>query len=215
MRAYNQSVVPDPSGRLDDAASVHETGAGSGDPLTAPFQAFTEDTRIVGRVRVEGRLSDALNRRTPIPVFAVRTGPIAGGVLGDAPDVHELDPYELVVVAAGADSQPPATAERRAALRARRTQYDVCCVLDDGQVCGTVHIYPGTEPGELAGYRPDLFVPVTGADVRVRGASPDDAALDVAFVNHVYLRSVVPLGEAAEPGPVAEGAGTDEGAWDS
>jgi len=56
---------------------------------------------------------------------------------------------------------------------------------------------------------------VTGADVRVRGASPDDAALDVAFVNHVYLRSVVPLGEAAEPGPVAEGAGTDEGAWDS
>jgi hypothetical protein len=207
--------MSDLSGHRGDPASIHETEAGSSDPPTAPFQAFTEDTRIVGRVRVEGRLSDALNRRTPLPVFAVRTGPIGGEELGDAPDVHELDPYELVVVAAGPDSQPPASAERHAAMRLRKTRYDVCCVLDDGQVCGTVHVYPGTEPTELAGYRPELFVPVTGADVRVRGASPDDAALDVAFVNHIYLRSVVPLDEAAEPGPAAGASGTDEGAWDS
>ena len=203
-------------GHRERATPVPVTETGPGSPAVAAFQAFTEDLRIVGNVKVDGRLSDALNRRTPLPVFAVRRGPIgSAGTLDNAPDVHELDPYDLVVVAAGPDSQPPATAERRAALRLRKTRYDVCCELEGGLVYGTVHVHPGTAPGDLVGHRPELFVPVTGADVRVRGSSIDDAALDVAFVNRAYLRAVVPVGEAPASGVDIESGGSNEGAWDS
>jgi len=203
-------------GHRERATPVPITETEPGSPAVAAFQAFTEDLRIVGNVKVDGRLSDALNRRTPLPVFAVRRGPIgSAGTLDNAPDVHELDPYDLVVVAAGPDSQPPATAERRAALRLRKTRYDVCCELEGGLVYGTVHVHPGTAPGDLVGHRPELFVPVTGADVRVRGSSIDDAALDVAFVNRAYLRAVVPVGEAPASGVDIESGGSNEGAWDS
>ena len=203
-------------GHRERVAPVPVTGTEPASPAVAAFQAFTEDLRIVGTVQVDGRLSDALNRRTPLPVFAVRRGPIgAPEALDDAPDVHELDPYDLVVVAAGPDSQPPATAERRAALRMRKTRYDVCCELEGGLVYGTVHVHPGTSPGDLVGHRPELFVPVTGADVRVGGSSVDDAALDVAFVNRAYLRAVVPVGEVTASGVDIESDGSTEGAWES
>ncbi len=162
---------------------------------TAPFEAFTEETRIVGRVRVDGRLSDALNRRVPIPVYGTQRGPVELPDLAPAPDLAEIDPYDLVVVTAGPDSQPEIPPERRAALRSRRTRYDVCCEVPGGFVCGTVHLHPGTVPEDLLGHRPELFVAVTDADVRIGGAAPD-AQLDVAFVNRTYLRTVVPLDEA-------------------
>ena len=197
-------------------APVPTIGTEPASPAVAAFQAFTEDMRIVGRVQVDGRLSDALNRRAPLPVFAVRRGPIGqSATLDDAPDVHELDPYELVVVAAGPDSQPATTAERRAALRIRKTRYDVCCELEAGLVYGTVHVHPGTSPGDLVGHRPELFVPVTGADVSVRGSVVDDAALDVAFVNRAYLRAVVPVGEVTASAVDAEPGESYEGAWES
>ena len=203
-------------GHRERVGPVSVSEAEPASPAVAAFQAFTEDLRIVGRVQVDGRLSDALNRRTPLPVFAIRRGPIgAAGALDDAPDVRELDPYELVVVAAGADSQPPATAERRAALRLRKTRYDVCCELEGGLVYGTVHVHPGTAPADLVGHRQELFVPVTGADVRVRGSSVDDEALDVAFVNRAYLRAVVPVGEVTASAVDIESGSSNEGAWDS
>ena len=176
---------------------------GPGAPSVAPFQAFTEDRRIVGRVQVEGRLSDALNRRVPLPVFAVSTAPLATrDRLDDTPDLHELDPYELVVVASGPDSQSPMTAEQRAAVRARKDRYEVCIELTGASVCGVVHLHPGTDPSEIAGHRADLFVPVTGAVIRV-GSVVEDPSLDVAFVNRAYVQSVVAIDRAATARPVS------------
>ena len=174
---------------------------GTGAPSVAPFRAFTEDRRIVGRVQVEGRLSDALNRRVPLPVFAVSTAPIATrDRLDETPDLRELDPYELVVVASGPDSQSPMTSDQRAAMRTRRDRYAVCIELTGASVCGVVHLHPGTDPSEIAGHRPELFVPVTDAVVRV-GSVVEDPSLDVAFVNRAYVQSVVAIDQAAAAGP--------------
>ncbi len=160
----------------------------------ATIHAFTEERRIIGRVQVTGRLSDALNRREPLPVFGVQTAPLAApDQLEDAPDVRQLDPYELVVVAAGPDSQPALTAEQRAAIRSRKLRYAVCCELTGASVCGTVHLHPGVDPSQLVGHRLELFVPVTDAVVRVGGTVVDEPQFDVAFVNRAYLRAVVPI----------------------
>ncbi len=184
----------------DRAASTPGGGGGAtgtGASSAAPFEAFTEDRRIVGRVQVEGRLSDALNRRVPLPVFAVSTAPLATrDRLDETPELHELDPYELVVVASGPDSQSPMTSEQRAAVRTRKIRYDVCIELTGASVCGVVHLHPGTDPSELAGHRPELFVPVTDAVVRI-GSVVEDPSLDVAFVNRAYVQSVVPIDQVA------------------
>jgi hypothetical protein len=190
--------------RHRDRAAPTPEGAGApgtGAPSIAPFQAFTEDRRIVGRVRVEGRLSDTLNRRVPVPVFAVSTAPLASrDRLDETPDLRELDPYELVVVASGPDSQSPMTAEQRAALRTRRDRYEVCIELTGASVCGVVHLHPGTDLSEITGHRPELFVPVTEAVVRV-GSEVEDPSLDVAFVNRAFVHSVVAVDDASRATP--------------
>ncbi|MGC8635171.1 MAG: hypothetical protein ACP5VP_11030 [Candidatus Limnocylindrales bacterium] len=220
--------------------------AGTAEGDLASIQAFTEDRWIVGRVRITGRLSDELNRREPVPVFAVQARPLAAplgsgqrqphpgapaedGPIGahelldsgrslaeDAPlgahepldsaaDVQALDPYELVVVAAGRDSQLPLTLEERAALRTHKTRYEVCLELSGAYVCGTVHLYPGTDPRDLAGYRPDLFVPITDPMIRVGDARIQAPAIDVALVNLAYLRSVEAVERSADGWPEPPG----------
>ena len=200
---HRDRTAPTPGGGGAPGTSVPGTSVpgGTGVPSIAPFQAFTEDRRIVGRVRVEGRLSDALNRRVPLPVLAVSTGPLATrDRLDEMPDLHELDPYELVVVASGPDSQSPMTAEQRAALRTRRDRYEVCIELTGASVCGVVHLHPGTDLSDITGHRPELFVPVTEAVVRV-GSELEDPSLDVAFVNRAFVQSVVAIDQASRAAP--------------
>ena len=199
---HRDRAAPTPEGAGAPDTTVPVTGAPStGAASIAPFQAFTEDRRIVGRVRVEGRLSDTLNRRVPVPVFAVSTAPLASrDRLDETPELHELDPYELVVVASGPDSQSPMTVEQRAALRTRRDRYEVCIELTGASVCGVVHLHPGTDLTEITGHRPELFVPVTEAVVRV-GSEVEAPSLDVAFVNRAFVQSVVAIDHASRAAP--------------
>ncbi len=187
-----------PASASSDARAL-APGPSSDAAGTAAFEAFTEEGRIVGRVPVADRLSDALNRRVPIPVYGALRGCLERPDLEPAPDLSEIDPYELVVVAAGPDSEADLLPERRAALRVRKTRYEVCCEVPGGMVCGTVHLHPGTVPADLLGHRPELLVAVTGADVRIGGLPPSDARLDVAFVNRTYLQGIVPLDQASVP----------------
>jgi hypothetical protein len=43
-----------------------------------PFEGLTEEWRLVGVMHLTGRLSDALNRRDPIPLADVHWAPMAG-----------------------------------------------------------------------------------------------------------------------------------------
>lgn len=181
--------------REHSASTPGGVGAPSADDAgSAAFEAFTEDRRITGHVRVEGRLSDALNRREPLAVTGVSVAPLESrDQLAAAPEVHALDPYELVVVAAGPDSQPALSPEQRAALRARKTRYEVCFQLTGAYVCGVVHLHPGTDPADPVSYHSELFVPVTEPAVRVAGVELADPAPDVVLVNRAYLQAVIPV----------------------
>jgi hypothetical protein len=187
-----------PGSGLSSAAPPNAAGSAVSATVGVTIDAFTEERRISARVQLTGRLSDALNRRERLPVFGVRTAPLAApDQLDDAPDVRELDPYELVVVAAGPDSQPALTADQRAAIRSRKLRYAVCCELAGASVCGVVHLHPGVDPSQLVEHRPELFVPLTDAVVRVGGTVVDEPQFDVALVNRAYLRAVVPIDASA------------------
>ena len=81
------------------------------------FDGLTEEWRLTGLMQIEGRLSDALNKRHAVPITEVRWAPVDGSApLTDAPGLRSIDPYDLIVVLAGEGSQPPLTDEERAAL---------------------------------------------------------------------------------------------------
>ena len=47
-------------------------------PQGVAFDGMTEDWRLTGRMMIEGRLSDALNKREPIDIVDVQWGPVDG-----------------------------------------------------------------------------------------------------------------------------------------
>ena len=92
-----------------------------------PFDGFTEDWHLVGRMLVKSRLSDALNKRDPLDILDVRWAPIDGSApLVPAPGLKSVDPYDLILVLTGDDSLPesattsePRTVSTRSATRWR------------------------------------------------------------------------------------------------
>jgi hypothetical protein len=184
--------------KADEAADA--TSATTGAPATAApraprsgvaFDGVTEDWRLVGRMDIEGRLSDALNKRESIPIHDVRWAPIDGSAgLVDAPGLRSVDPYDLILVLAGEGSMPELTEEEKAAHRVHKVAYDVALEAPPFRVIGTVFLHPGSEPNRLLDRATEMFVAVVdGAawlgDQRVGG---DD--VDTVLVNRFYLRGV-------------------------
>src|SRR5262249_12087879 len=63
------------------------------------FDGITEEWRLVGRMDVEGRLSDALNKRESIAIHDVQWAQIDGSApLVQAPGLKSVDPYDLILV---------------------------------------------------------------------------------------------------------------------
>ncbi len=128
------------------------------------FDGLTEDWRLVGRMLVEGRLSDALNKREPIDIADVRWAPIDGSEpMAPAPGLKTVDPYDLVIVLAGEDTLPDASDDARAAHRVHKVSYEVALEVPPYRVIGTVLLYPGSEPDSLLNRSSEMFVPVIDA----------------------------------------------------
>jgi hypothetical protein len=152
--------------------------------------ALTEDWRLVGRIEIEDRLSDVLNRREEFAIADVSWAPIDGsGELTPAPGLERADPFDLIVVFAGEGSLPAFSAEERAAHRLHKVPYDVALDVPPFRVLGTVYLFPGSDPDRLMDRATELFVAVTGAVTLLgdRPVSMPDA--DVALVNRSYLRN--------------------------
>jgi hypothetical protein len=99
--------------------------AGSGS-RGIPFEGLTEEWRLVGRMEIEGRLSDVLNRREAISISDVRWAPADGSSeLTPAPGLERVDPFDLIAVFAGAGSLPSFTDAERAAHKLHKVSYDV------------------------------------------------------------------------------------------
>lgn len=182
--------------------------AGAGEPAVGPgrassppsaaggrrgfaFDALTEEWRLVGRMEIEARLSDVLNRREEVPISDVSWAPADGsGPLEPAPGLERVDPFDLIVVFAGEGSLPALTEAERAAFRLHKVPYDVALDAAPYRVIGTVYLFPGSEPDRLLDRATELFVPVTDA-VTMLGEQPighPDA--DTVLVNRSYLRNV-------------------------
>lgn len=185
-----------PAVTADGAAAVAATGGATASLAVAagdgiPFDGMTEDWRLVGRMLVEGRLSDALNRREPITIEDVHWAPVDGSEpLTPAPGLKTVDPYDLVLVLAGQDSLPEMSDQERSAHRVRKVTYEVSLEIPPYRVVGTVQLYPGFEPARLMERSNDMFVPVVEATATMGGKAVSPPGTDVILVNRAYLRGV-------------------------
>jgi hypothetical protein len=99
--------------RKKAAVAVAPTVAASNGPRVragVAFDGLTEEWRLIGRMSVNGRLSDALNKRESIAIHDVHWAPIDGSAgLVEAPGLKSVDPYDLILVLAGEGSMPELT----------------------------------------------------------------------------------------------------------
>ena len=128
------------------------------------FDGLTEEWRLLGRMQIEGRLSDALNKREAIEIADVRWEPIDGSEpLSEAPGLRSVDPYDLILVFAGEGSIPEMSDAEIAAHKVHKVSFDVALEAPPFRVTGTVFMHPGSEPDRLLDRATEMFVAVVDA----------------------------------------------------
>ena len=181
-----------PSAGTTDLHALSTGGVRAGDARAGVrFDGLTEDWRLVGVMKLDGRLIDILNRREAIPIAAMTWAPLdAVGDLVPAPGLQKVDPYDLIVVLAGEGTLPPLNNAEKAALRVHKVAYDVILEVPPYRVVGTVYLHAGSEPDRLMDRGTDLFFPVTNAVALIGDVGLGDPDVDVVLVNRSYLRGV-------------------------
>ena len=155
------------------------------------FDGMTEDWRLLGRMLIDGRLSDSLNKREPIALAEVSWAPMDGSEpMAPAPGLKSVDPYDLVLVIAGEDSLPDMTEAERSAHKVHKVSYEVGLEVPPYRVIGTVMLYPGYEPARLLDRSSEMFVPVMNATATMAGKAVSEPGTDVILVNRAYIRGV-------------------------
>jgi hypothetical protein len=155
------------------------------------FDGMTEEWRLVGRMAVEGRLSDALNKREAIAITEVAWSPIDGSApMVAVPGLKSIDPYDLILVLAGEDSVPELSDAEKAAHKVHKVAYDVALEAPPFRIVGTVYLHPGSEPSRLLDRATEMFVPVVEAVATFGEQRVGDPEVDTILVNRFYLRGV-------------------------
>lgn len=155
------------------------------------FDGLTEEWRLVGRMRIEGRLSDALNKREAVDITEVQWAPIDGSAaLEPAPGLRSVDPYDLIIVLAGEGSLPELSDTERAAHKIHKISYDVALEAPPFRVTGTIYLHPGMEPERLLDRATEMFVPVVDAAAYLGDQRVGDPDVETVLVNRFYLRGV-------------------------
>ena len=175
-----------------------------------PVDACTEDWRIRGRVAIEGRLLDALNRREPLQIVSAEWAPVDGSTAFEAvPGLRTLDPFDLLIVFARPDTMPPRSPEESAARRRTKDTFDVLVDLSPFQVVGTVHLYPGLDASSLLDRSSDLFIAFTGAVAalpsgqRVGPGEPTTILVNRSYMTHVEQVDEVTMNAVLASRPAA------------
>jgi hypothetical protein len=155
------------------------------------FDGLTEEWRLLGRMQIEGRLSDALNKREAIEISDVQWEPIDGSApLSEAPGLRSVDPYDLILVLAGEGSMPEMTDVERAAHKVHKVSYDVALEAPPFRITGTVMMHPGSEPDRLLDRATEMFVAVVDAVAMLGDKRVGDPNVDTILVNRFYLRGI-------------------------
>ena len=173
------------------AVAVAATAPARAGKLGTAFDGWTEEWRLIGRMDVVGRLSDALNKREALAIHDVQWAPIDGSApLVEAPGLKSVDPYDLILVLAGEGSMPELTDSERAAHRVHKVSYDVALEAPPFRVVGTVFLHPGSEPDRLLDRATEMFVPVVDAVAMFGEQRIGDPDVETVLVNRFYLRGV-------------------------
>jgi hypothetical protein len=184
---------------LKKGKPAQESGADAAEASPIPvvkakgiaFDGLTEEWRLVGSMQLEGRLSDVLNRREAIPISDVSWAPIDGSEpFTPAPGLKAIDPYDLIVVLAGATTLPPLSDDEKAAYRIHKISYDVALEVPPFRIVGTVFLFPGSEPERLLDRATEMFVPVVDAVAYYEDERMGGTEVDTFLVNRRYLRGV-------------------------
>ncbi|HET9345710.1 MAG TPA: hypothetical protein VFO05_08410 [Candidatus Limnocylindrales bacterium] len=155
------------------------------------FDGLTEEWHLVGRMNIDGRLSDSLNKREAIEIHDVQWAPIDGSTpLSPAPGLRSVDPYDLILVLAGEGTLPELTEAEKAAHRVHKIAYDVALEAPPFRVLGTVLMHPGSEPDRLLDRATEMFVAVIDAQAFLGDQEVAAGEVDTVLVNRFYLRGV-------------------------
>lgn len=155
------------------------------------FEGLTEEWRLAGVMHLEGRLSDALNRRETLAISDMAWAPVDGSSpLQPAPGLQTVDPYDLIVVLTGPESLPILSEEERAAHKVHKIAYDVALEAPPFRVVGTVYLYPGSEPARLMERATEMFVPLIDAVAFIGDRQLGEEITETILVNRFYLRGV-------------------------
>jgi hypothetical protein len=177
--------------KADEPVAAPVTAGGRPTRTGVAFDGVTEEWRLIGRMSVSGRLSDALNKRESIAIHDVQWAPIDGSApMVDAPGLKAVDPYDLILVLAGEGSMPELTDSERAAHRVHKVAYDVALDAPPFRVIGTVFLHPGSEPDRLLDRGTEMFVPVVEAVALFGEQRVGDPDVETVLVNRFYLRGV-------------------------
>jgi hypothetical protein len=198
--------------RRKDAPEVIDQSTGRAVGRGVPFDGLTEEWRIVGEMHIAGRLSDALNKREAVTISNVRWAPIDGSAeLEPASGLKAVDPYDLILVMAGAVTLPPLTDAERMAYKVHKIPYDVALEVPPFRVIGTVYMTPGSEPERLLDRATEMFVPLVNATAYLAERKLAEE-MDAILVNRFYLRGLEQIdrrtGERPLPLPGAPLGGT-------
>jgi hypothetical protein len=166
-----------------------------------PFDGMTEEWRLVGTMQVDGRLSDAVNRREPITLTEVSWAPIDGTEpLTPVPGLKTIDPYDLILIMAGEATLPSLSDSEKVAYRVHKVSYDVAIEVSPFRVIGTVFLYPGSDPDRLLDRATEMFVPVVDATA-YHGTRMVADHVDAILVNRFFLRGVEQVDRATGERP--------------
>ena len=155
------------------------------------FDGLTEEWRLIGRMQIDGRLSDSLNKREAIAISDVAWAPIDGSAeLVEVPGLKSVDPYDLILVFAGEGSLPELSDDERAAHKVHKVAYDVALEAPPFRIVGTVLLHPGSEPERLLDRATEMFVAVTDAVATLGDQRVGDPEIETVLVNRFYLRGV-------------------------
>lgn len=180
-----------PAGAEAGAGHAQAAGTGAGAGSEIRFEGLTEEWRLVGTMHVEGRLSDVLNRREAVPLSDVSWAPLDGsGPFTVVPGLKSVDPYDLILVLAGAGSKPPLSEAEKAAFIVHKVPFDVAMEAPPFRIIGTVFMFPGTEPERLLDRGTEMFVPVVDAVAHLGEVQVNAPEIDSILVNRFYLRGI-------------------------
>jgi hypothetical protein len=172
-------------------AGLERSAADARGARSVHFDGFTEDWRLEGDMQLTGRLLDLLNQREALPVVDVRWAPSDGSsALEAAPGIQSLDPYDLIIAIANADTLNAVTDDERAAHRVHKVAFDVALEAPPYRVVGTVQLHPGSEPESLLERGTQMFAAVTNPIVQLGSQRLDLGGADTVLVNRFYLRGI-------------------------